>query len=166
MATSRFSADFLVSPDQFVSEHPAALFAYWTDKQGTRAYPAWTELELMDIHRTAPFIVVKDVIKDAEPFTIRYWGTGVTEAVGIDGTGKTTADLYAGAKRQHISNAFRMAVNDARPVHVIGPITAVTAKEHVAYEGVHLPLADAAGRLAHLISAYTFGIDFAHMPSD
>ena len=48
------------------------LLSYWTEKRGTRAYPNWNEIELMDMFAIADSMIVKDVIDGGRDFLNRF----------------------------------------------------------------------------------------------
>jgi len=166
MNSRTFHAKRLERSDQLVSMHTAALYAYWNEKRGTRARPAWSELDLMDIHPSAPHMMVWDVADDSDVYRVRYWGTSIREISGIEGTGKTSEDLYGGPEREYGLIAMHAAIRDCHPMRVIGTVSALVAKQYITYEGVHLPLSGTHGDPGHLISAYTSDIDPAHIPKD
>jgi hypothetical protein len=154
-----FQRTVLDTSFDFVSARPRILFEYWKQKCGPRPRPRFDEIDLMDVYEIAPYIVIKDVIEGGKNFAMRFWGTGVRNTVGIEGTGKTARDLYSGDNREHINEAFKEVIRTGKPIRVLGRVSVDPEKDYLVYEGVHLPLDDGAGNISRLISAYTFGTD-------
>ncbi len=151
----RFNRTILETATVLEAPAPAQLFAYWQQKCAGRARPRWLDFELMDLWEISRFIVVKDVIQPEHDFRFRYWGSGMTDIVDIDGTGKLASQLYTSGAYDHVLKAFWQAVDDGTPIRVAGNAT-IKGKEHLAYEAIHLPLDGDAGSVTHLISGYSF----------
>lgn len=151
----RFNRAVLEAATKLEAPTPAKLFAYWQQKCGGAARPRWSEFELMDLWEISRYIVVKDVLLPERDFRFRYWGSGMTDIAGVDGTGKLASQLYNSSAYDHVMAAFWQAIDDATPIRVAGNAT-INEKDHLAYEAVHLPLDTDDGTIGHLISGYSF----------
>lgn len=134
------------------------LYDYWCEKRGARTCPAWPDIHLMDLWQIAASLAVKDVIAGGDDFRNRYWGSRLTDALGIEGTGKTSRELYGTASDTNFVN-YRRVVTTGRPVATYRRLTFAARREHVAREAVHLPLAPPGGPVSHIISAYDYDCD-------
>lgn len=141
------------------------LYDYWRDKRGDRHYPDWPDIQLMDLWRIAGNLVVKDVIDAGDDFRNRYWGGRVTDASGLEGSGKTTRAMY-GPEAETVFVNFRRVVATGEPVVSYRRLTYVDQREYVTFEAVHLPLGPAGGPVAHVITAFDFECDLIDLLGD
>lgn len=153
----------ITSVDQLQSDPLVSLFEYWTAQRGSRPYPDWREFDLMTLFEIAPYIHVRDVIdRGAEDggaeFACRFWGTGLVQVLGFDGTGKRLQDLYQSEMLDIALEGYRMVLDPAVPVLNKGKIAWVDGKEHHSFQSLVLPLAGDSGDgpVAHLVT----GLDF------
>lgn len=154
----QFNRAILDGPENLTSEATSKVFAYWNEKRGDRRRPCLHDIELMDLHRYAAMIVVKDVLYEARDFRFRFFGSGMAKIAGFDGTFKLASNYYDNETYGHVVEAFWMAVDEGRPIRVVGNAT-VNDKEYLYYEALHLPLDNDDGEIGHLISSYAFERD-------
>lgn len=136
------------------------LFDYWLAKRGDRPYPAWAEIQLMDVYKIAPHLVVRDVIDGGQEFRCRYSGTDLSLVMGVDGTGQLVGETYKRGAASVVAR-YRSVMTTGRPVRAVGYIQAVEKNLPTAFESVSLPLAGADGTIGHIIVAY----DFTYIPA-
>jgi len=137
--------------------HGKSLLKYWTEKRGTRAYPIWDDIELMDMFAIADSVIVKDVIDGGRDFLNRYWGSGMTRSTGFDGTGKLHTDLYASQPDGPQFETYLAAINNGAPVAVHRDSSFIAGRDYVTYDALHVPIGDAErGEITHLITAHDF----------
>ena len=148
----------VVDPINIDFEHGSQLFEYWEMKRGDRSRPCWTDLDLMDIYRIAPYMTVKDVIDDGMEFINRFYGSGLTTILGFDNTGKSLSEAYSSEAYDLIINVCRKAFNSLKPLQSNGPIVWAENKEYRNYSCLYLPLDSANGLPAHLISVFDFDV--------
>ena len=126
----------------------------------------------MDLWQIAPRLSVKDVIGGGDEFRNRYWGSRLTLEFGVEGTGRTPAEMLgSGGNLEKALVNFRRVVETAAPVLSYRRITFVDGRDHIAFEAVHLPLAGGRGddgdgaddSLLHIVSAYDFDCDLADL---
>lgn|GEM_PF-696292 len=153
----RDSIQPLVDSSVLESDHNRSVYEYWTSKKGSRAFPHWRDLSLMEIYAAAPYVTVKDVVDGGRDLRNRFWGTGLTENFGFEATGRSMREVY-GQKFDVAAIGYRSAIDRNGPTWVRGKIWAVEGKEYVDHEAVHLPLggADDPETIAHIMSAYAF----------
>ena len=83
----------------------------------------YDDIDLMEIHKIAPWVYVFDVAQDAEgfTFTFRFVGTGLCEGIGFNPTGKNIESLDFGPGQDTWLEAYRTIVKTGRP-HVLSMI--------------------------------------------
>lgn len=133
------------------------LLSYWTEKRGTRAYPNWNEIELMDMFAIADSMIVKDVIDGGRDFLNRFWGSGITRSTGFDGTGKLHTDLYASQPEGPQFETYLATITSGAPVAVHRDPSFIAGREYVTYDALHVPVGHAArAEVTHLITVHDF----------
>ncbi|MEQ9556710.1 MAG: PAS domain-containing protein [Rhodospirillales bacterium] len=147
--------------ETFRSPVTQALFGYWCAKRGSRPYPAWTDLQLMDIYKIAPQVIVRDVIDGGREFRCRFSGTGISAVLGLDGTGELLCETYNPQAVEMIKARYGPVLETQGPVRAVGYVTAVQKNLPTAFESVYLPLAGKDGAIGHIIVAY----DFTYQPT-
>jgi hypothetical protein len=138
-----------------------ALFDYWCAKRGSRPYPAWTDIQLMDLYKIAPHMIVRDVVDGGREFRCRFSGTGISAVLGLDGTGELLSETYNPQAVEMIMARYRPVLETRGPVRAVGYVTAVQKNLPTAFESIYLPLAGKDGSIGHIIVAY----DFTYQPA-
>ncbi|MEP0337713.1 MAG: PAS domain-containing protein [Alphaproteobacteria bacterium] len=136
------------------------LFDYWQTKRGDRPCPAWSDIQLMDVYKIAPHVVVRDVLDGGQEFRCRFSGTGLSAVLGVDGTGQLVRETYKRGAEGVLAR-YRSVLNAGQPTRAVGFIQAVEKNLPTAFESVYLPLAGADGTIGHIIVAY----DFTYVPT-
>lgn len=139
--------------DKEVPDLPNArvLYDYWNEKRGPRRFPAWNDLDLLDIWKITPCLIVKDVIDGGADFRNRYWGTKIVQRSGIEATGRTHRDLYRDQPLGPQMDAYLEVVNLGRPNLVHRDSTFITGREYIIYTSLNLPLGPSDETVDHLI---------------
>lgn len=122
------------------SDGARCVHAYWLSKHGCVG-PRWSDLDLMDIYRFAPNIMVKEFVPEVQDWRNRYFGTGLARILGVEGTGKLLREYHAGENAMKARQFFSSIKNDGVPVRVEGQCI-VKDREFRRLEGVYLPLFD------------------------
>ena len=150
------SVDIELTSD-FDSANFRTLFRYWQKVRGDRPRPRWTDIDLIEIYEIAPKIVVKDVVDGGTEFRNRFWGTSVTQNLGVDATGKLIREYFDRPENlEDVYAIYRTAMTSDVPVRSTGKVQ-FKGKEFLHYEGITLPLdGPVDGRVDHLISLYDF----------
>lgn len=142
--------------DASAYRNAADLYAYW-ESLPSSPRPRWADINLMDIHRTAPNVFVLDVLRDAGPldFRFRYLGTRNVDRFGVDVTGQTVRQAFDDPGRTNILDAYAFVVETGQPQQGIR-FHAVEGHDYVRFAVLTLPLYDADGTVEKLISATDF----------
>lgn len=103
-----------VAEDANLFPMTAQLYAYWSDLPSA---PSWTDVDLMAIHRLAPFVFVADVVGAAAPyrFVYRYVGTKIVDAFGLDATGKAVEEAFESERAQRMIEAYTYVGTNGLP---------------------------------------------------
>ena len=70
------------------------LYQCWVEARGDRWAPPWSEFHLNELPTDiVPWCVVIDVHQEPLKFMYRFWGTRVSELLGVDLTSKSSDDI-------------------------------------------------------------------------
>ncbi|MEQ9560687.1 MAG: hypothetical protein RIG67_33330 [Rhodospirillales bacterium] len=134
------------------------LIRYWRNLAAhSGGCPQWRQVHLMDLYKIATFVAVKDVIDDGRDFRNRFWGTGLTDALGFEGTNMRVSAYEPAAMRDAVQRRYFRILRTGEPEMVRGHIASMPEHDHLPFELVHLPLRDGGEGVWHIISAYHFG---------
>ena len=126
------------------------LFEWWQVRAGARTMPQRNELEPTELAWALGHFSLIEIGADGQ-FTYRVDGTHIAALTGIDMTGKR-ADLYPRARsRQLILDSYRELAATGRPLCIY--MDTELDGRWVNLEILLLLLADAEGRVSHLMSA-------------
>ena len=134
------------------------LIRYWQGlaaRNGGR--PEWRQIRLMALYKIGTFIAVKDVIDDGADFRNRFWGTGLTDALGFEGTNMRVSAYEPASMREAVHQRYTRVTRTGGPEMVRGHIVSMPEHDHLPFELVHLPLWGEGAGVRHIISAYHFG---------
>jgi hypothetical protein len=80
--------------DEAVLPEFRALYRYWAQVRGDRWAPSWSEFRLDYLPaEIIPWCVVVDIHRDPLAFRYRFWGTRVSDLLGVDLTGKFSDEI-------------------------------------------------------------------------
>ncbi|MEX0694057.1 MAG: PAS domain-containing protein [Rhodospirillales bacterium] len=134
-------------------EQPYAkmLYEYWDMKRGTRAYPAWRDIDLLDLWQIASCLIVKDVLDNGADFLNRYWGTQIAMRAGFDATGRTHTSIYNNQPLGPQMETYREVVSKKAPNTVYRSSSFIAGREYVVYHALNLPLGDSDEKVDHIL---------------
>jgi hypothetical protein len=135
------------------------LLAYWRDKRGDRRRPAWTDINLMDLYKIAPQIMVRDAVDGGRDFRCRFCGTELVRVLGMDTTGKLLDESYAPAGRDMMLQRYHLVMSAEAPVRVVGYVRVVERNLPTGFECVMLPVGNAEGAFGHILMVLDFSYD-------
>lgn len=138
---------------------PQRLVAYWRDRlPSCGGLPCWRDFNLMDLYEIALTLSVKDVIDGGADFRNRFWGTGLTNMLGFEGTGRLVSTYEPRQMRDTVMRRYRRVTETGESSMARGHIGTIPDKTHIFFELVHLPLSAGGDGVAHIISVYHFGV--------
>ena len=140
---------------ELISPINRRLFEYWESRKIGGRIPRLSALDLMDIYRVAPYLIIRDAIDDNKDFRTRYWGGGIADAYGCDMTGHLLSGDY-GKGSDEIIKYYRMILRDQVPVRAVGNLIFVSKRDHICYECLFLPLLNDHDETVHVISSWDF----------
>jgi hypothetical protein len=146
-----------VSPEQ-PPEQPNAriLYDYWKKRRAMRAFPAWKDIELIDLWRIAPCLIVKDVIDGGKDFLNRYWGTQITMRAGFDATGRLHTSIYQSQPLGPQMDAYLEVVSKGLANTVHRASSFISGREFIYYHSLNLPLGENDNKVSHIISVVDY----------
>ena len=117
----------------------------------------WDDVDLMDLHDVATYIVVKDAIDGGAEFRNRYWGSGLVVSFGYEGSGKLLSEYYKPGDAEEIILMMRRALAADMPTRFYGRAIYAPDRNYKFFEMGMFPLADANGTATKLLLSYDFG---------
>jgi len=145
MATgARKPPSLTVDPDNLASPL-REIRDYWAAKSGGRAMPRRADIDPLELPpQHMPYLSIIEVLPDTDDFRFRLLGTGITERLGRDSTGRTVREVYAATDRETrdwMLETYQAVVTRKRPVLKRGTLRMVQ-KDFVDFEALHLPLSE------------------------
>jgi hypothetical protein len=148
---------YRIDPDDLATEL-REVKDYWDAKRGARAMPRRADIDPHELRRHLPFLWLVDVLPGAQDFRFRLIGTGITEQLGRDSTGKTLREVYTPTGPAVLKWALAICTNAVRlqrPVVGYGTLRPLD-KEFVAFQSLHLPLSEDGERVGMLFGRIHF----------
>lgn len=142
--------------DSFKSVTTQTLCDYWFEKRGDRERPRYSDIDLMDLFKIAPFICIRDVIDGGDDFHCRYWGTGLADTYKLDCTGKALSSTYGVSGRKKIFTVYTRAINAQQPLRLLGNLDYPDQSIFSTFESIMLPLDGRDDERQHVIAAFEF----------
>jgi hypothetical protein len=142
----------------YVPEQPFAktLYEYWNMKRGQRAFPAWRDIDLLDLWQIASCLIVKDVIDNGADFLNRYWGTQIAMRAGFDASGQRHSSIYKNQPLGPQIDTYREVVLAKVPNAVYRSSSFIANREFITYHSLNLPLGVTDEKVDHLITVVDY----------
>lgn len=119
----------------------------------------FTDLNLMNIYKLAPFIALLDIETPPRRYRVRYIGTQIVESYGQDCTGMYCDELDLGPNKQALAETYDRLIESRRPQWTYSVIVVGADREYAgsedkryAYERISYPLLDKNGEIGHVAS--------------
>lgn len=141
------------------------------------APPKYTDLDLMDIHRLVPNVLVLDVERGSGRLLIRFIGTMIVDMFGYETTGRYMDEINIGPHQEKLLAVYDEAVASRSPHWTLAKVTLtdaenpfVSERKGFTYERLVCPFCGPAGDVTQLVALLTCrpsdiaGEDFMHRP--
>lgn len=92
------------------------VYAYWQTKRGGRAMPSRRDIDPLDIPAVLPHLMMIDV-EPGPRYRYRLFGTEVTEAFGMNPTGKCVDEVMVGDYKIFLLGLYDDLCRDKKPVY-------------------------------------------------
>ncbi len=137
-----------------------ALRTYWQGQcDAANGLPRYADVELMDIHKIAHLLTIKDVINDGEDFVNRYWGTELCRALGFEGTGMRVSEYEPETMRDNLFRRYRSIVEHRVPEARRAEIEHLYRRKFVTYEVLHVPFIDSnREKVSQIMTVFEFNV--------
>ncbi len=134
-----------------------ALRDYWDGKRAGRAMPPRSCIRPEEIPHLLPHVILVDI--EAEPFRLRYRliGTGITETMGRNSTGRYYDELYGPELLENINASFRELIRRKIPLRTYGEAF-YSDKNIYGYETINLPLSPDGARVDKVLGMIMFHV--------
>jgi len=144
--------------DDCVQPVTMALRDYWqTMYAAANGVPKYRDVDLMDLHKIAHLMFVKDVINDGEDFINRFWGSELRRTVGFEATGVRVGTYEPAARRNRLLARYRTMTRERIPISRRAEIKHLEDKRHLTYEVLNVPFLDPdGGKVSQIMAAYEF----------
>ncbi|MBT5415453.1 MAG: PAS domain-containing protein [Rhodospirillaceae bacterium] len=133
-----------------------AALAYWDSLRGERDCPSVEELgieRMPDLNRNAVLIALE--ADGRTPGMVAYGGEEVERLCGTRTRGRTVGECLPSGMRDRTTQVLAAAAAVRRPLADSDRFSDA-AGDTVLYRSVFMPLADADGRITHLLGAFSF----------
>jgi len=131
-----------------------ALFAWWNEARGTRAFPNRRDFSPLVMVPFLPAIIMHDVGGSARTYSFRLVGTAITQVLGFDPTGKSLDEIPATA---NMRTRFDWVLENKEPYMCTDLPTRWAKKDYKKYSTLVLPLGPSDDEVTMLIANLTFG---------
>jgi hypothetical protein len=114
--------DPLPDSDAFLAEiqdeRLRRLYLYWTEKRGTRRYPARRDIDPLDFAYVLGYIMLIDVTHDPLRFRFRLYGSALLDRTNaVDMTGKDLEEHARPEFRAYLHNEWAGTIARGAPTH-------------------------------------------------
>lgn len=138
--------------------HPDTQFLhdYWAEMRQGRSLPERADINLADLSRIAPHLLIVEPTEDRDDFRIRLFGSALTQITSEERTGMRLSEIGKESKEANIrarwTTITRQTFETGQPIFATATASR-TGKEHLLYHVVALPLAQGGDKPAQVISA-------------
>lgn len=130
------------------------LYDYWDGKRGDRPFPRRADIDPVDIPALLPHLILVDVVPEPPDFVFRVAGTLVTEATGMELTGKRLRLLPLSPIGAIVAE-FSRVIDSAEPRYSAGPLSNPLDRYN-RVERLLLPLARDSEKVEQILGAVIF----------
>jgi hypothetical protein len=134
-----------------------SLHAYWNSRRSERLMPARADIDIADIPTLLQYVFLIDVLDGGLDFRFRVAGTHMRDVTGDEVTGQHVAEAFPEQFGTAVRQIWSRVIDSRRPVAGRGRLW-VPGREHVTWEGVALPLAEAGGDVNMLLGGIVFNL--------
>lgn len=143
-----------------VLEHPTLAFlcGYWNKKRGDRLMPSRADIRASDLKEHLGWVLLLDVLPEANDFRYRLIGTLVTQYWLMDSTGKTVSEAFAESGplvTKAVLSVFRKCARDKCIVRTHGDAGWLPGGFE-RFDSIYLPLSDNGTDPTHILHAFVF----------
>ncbi len=140
----------------------ASLLAHWQNLCGTRKQPARREIDPAQLRPYLGFLCILDVRDQPEDFIFRLFGTGISDFMNMDLTGRSVRDFQPAELGERIFTQIKDVVEAGRPALYRMEVSRDKPPRTTASYRLLLPLSDDGTAIDHVLT-YT---RFDAMPPD
>jgi hypothetical protein len=141
-------------------ENPTLCFlrAYWETKRGDRHMPSRADIRPSELKEHLGWVIMVDVLPDAQDFRYRLIGTLVTEYFLSESTGKTVTEAFSRLGPgvvKGVHAVMRATVRERVPLLASGDADAF-APGFEEFQALFLPLSDDGENVNVILHAFVF----------
>jgi len=109
--------------------------------------------------RILPTTHLVDVVDGGREFRFRYWGSGMTEFLGYEATGKTTKDLIPRVMGERVHDIFKSIVSSRQAMAMVSEFERPNSGVVGFQNFIRMPLAAENGSVTQIVSVVEFLVD-------
>lgn len=136
-----------------------SLLAYWQSKCGARGLPARADIRPAEIKALLPDVMMWDVNRAGEPYTIRLVGENIVRFVGRNNTGEPATINMPPDAAKAMLDILSQVVASRTPRFRTGKAFWLQEKSYRDFEACYLPLASDGNTVDMILGGVKF--DFA-----
>ena len=136
----------------------AGAYTYWSSLiPSGEVMPAFKNFRLDDLEpRILPWSILMDVKIAPLVLTYRFWGTERTKLIGMEMTGKSTADIPTTFMRESNIREYNEVVTLQKPLLCQTPVVTSSGRQ-VTFQSIRLPICDGQNNtVTHIYSAMNY----------
>jgi hypothetical protein len=135
---------------QLVMPGQRELFDYWRQTAGQRPMPARADFDPLRVPRLLPSIGLIEVRDGPGELTFRLAGTRLHDIYGQEITGKSTREVFAGARADYWHRVHARVAGEGKPASGVlrGP---AKGRDHIVLFWLRLPLSEGGGKVDRIL---------------
>jgi hypothetical protein len=136
----------------------SGVYAYWLNLLSPNAIaPDFKDFRLDELEpRILPWSILVDVKTAPLDFTYRFWGTERSKLIGMELTGKSTADIPTSFMRESNIREYNEVITLQKPLLCQTPVVTSSGRQ-VTFQSIRLPICDGQNNtVTHIYSAMNY----------
>ena len=145
-------------PDDFDTPIFRTFSEFISEVKGANGIAFFKDVDLMKVYKIAPYLYILDVVESGSRFRVRFAGTKMCEAVGLNPTGLHLDEVHEGPHKEHYLSAYSEMFKVKRPMMIRSTILLpkrggeVDQESHsVVIRRLAYPLTDTGDTMEHVI---------------
>ncbi len=105
-------------PDDFDTPLFQTFSDFISEVTGANEMPFFKDVDLMKVYKIAPHLYILDVVEPGSRFRVRFAGTKMCSAVGLNPTGRFLEEVHDGPHKEHYLSAYSEMLKVKRPMRI------------------------------------------------
>jgi hypothetical protein len=153
-----YGADYRFTPVEDTGDTGLKyLLACWNEMRCERDMPTRQEMSPRALGPALRFVQMFEVVDGGRDFRCRVFGSGLSEATGMQMTGRCMSEFEHARVRERMVAALRRVVETQAAVRMTAEVSGVAHLAHKRVETIWLPLGGREG-VTHILSGCVFAL--------